>query len=147
LWSYLHRVSGDAALADDILQETYYRFLCSSLAAPDEARMKSYLYKIATNLLKDHWRKQKREQRRALEGNPEQATTVDGAQAHKVEQALEALNLQERTLLWLAYVEGNRHSEIAQSLGLKEKSIRVLLFRARRKLANMLRQEDSSVEG
>jgi len=58
-----------------------------------------------------------------------------------VSQVLQEMNPQQRSLLWLAYVEGNEHKEIAQVLGLKEKSIRVLLFRARQKLAELLSQK------
>ena len=32
LWAYLARVSGDPALADDLMQESFVHFLCSSLA-------------------------------------------------------------------------------------------------------------------
>jgi RNA polymerase sigma-70 factor (ECF subfamily) len=42
--------------------------------------------------------------------------------------------------MWLAYVEGADHCEIAETLGLREASVRVLLFRARRKLAHLLRE-------
>ena len=52
------------------------------------------------------------------------------------------LKTQEQTLLWLAYVEGFDHREIAQVLELKEKSVRVLLSRARKKLAGMLGQQN-----
>ena len=145
LWAYIHRVSGDAALADDILQESYYRFLRASLARMDEAQMKSYLYKIATNLLNDHWRNRKRERQQILEVNETTATEY-AAQNHDMANAFEQLNTQQRSLLWLAYVEGNEHSEIAQILGLREKSIRVLLFRARHKLASILKQKNSSVK-
>ena len=41
-------------------------------------------------------------------------------------------------MLWLAYVEGFDHSEIAAALGISEGSVRVLLFRARRKMATLL---------
>jgi RNA polymerase sigma-70 factor (ECF subfamily) len=50
------------------------------------------------------------------------------------------LKTQEQSLLWLAYVEGFNHREIASALQLREKSIRVLLFRARKRLAFMLRK-------
>jgi RNA polymerase sigma-70 factor (ECF subfamily) len=40
--------------------------------------------------------------------------------------------------MWLAYVEGADHREIAAALGLRERSIRVLLHRVRRKLAGLL---------
>jgi RNA polymerase sigma-70 factor, ECF subfamily len=48
------------------------------------------------------------------------------------------LKSQEQLLLWLAYVEGFDHREIAAALGLREKSVRVLLFRARKKLGRTL---------
>jgi DNA-directed RNA polymerase specialized sigma24 family protein len=47
-------------------------------------------------------------------------------------------------LLWLAYVEGCAHDEIAGTLDLSEKSVRVLLFRARRNLERILRQNGLS---
>jgi RNA polymerase sigma-70 factor (ECF subfamily) len=46
----------------------------------------------------------------------------------------------ERQLLWLAYAEGYSHREIASITGLASASIRLLLFRARRKIARLLRE-------
>jgi DNA-directed RNA polymerase specialized sigma24 family protein len=40
--------------------------------------------------------------------------------------------------LWLAYVEGENHQEIANALGLARGSVKVLLFRARAKLKRLL---------
>src|SRR5215475_10829184 len=55
VWTYLARVSGNSTLADDLLQETYLRFLGASV--PDgELACRHYLFRIATNLLRDHWR-------------------------------------------------------------------------------------------
>ena len=45
------------------------------------------------------------------------------------------LRVQERTMLWLAYVEQASHREIASALSIKEGSVRVLLSRARQKMA------------
>ena len=53
----------------------------------------------------------------------------------------EQLKPQEQSLLWLAYVEGFDHREIALALQLTEKSVRVLLFRARKKLAGILTEK------
>lgn len=140
LWSYIHRVCGNATLADDLLQETYYRFLRAKMGIMDEAQMRSYLYKIATNLLNDHWRKQSRERKRLSEGQPIEEAESGRACDLEMERALQELSYGERELVWSAYVEGRRHSEIAEVLGLKQKSVRVLLFRARRKLAGILRR-------
>ena len=54
--------------------------------------------------------------------------------------AFQHLKPRERELLWLAYVEGSSHKEIAEVSGLRENSIRPLLFRARQKLASVLRR-------
>lgn len=144
LWSYVHRVSGNATLADDILQETYYRFLRAPRVKMDKAQMKSYLYRIATNLLHDYWRGQKRE--RQFADNPSESGATNPAESTDLAQLFQKLKPQERELLWLAYVEGNEHKEIARMLGLKEKSIRVLLFRARQKLSSLLEHKGSGEE-
>ncbi|HEY2364667.1 MAG TPA: RNA polymerase sigma factor [Candidatus Angelobacter sp.] len=61
LHGYLCRLCGDSATADEVLQETYIRML--NAPAMDDLPRKGYLYKTATNLLRDRWRKQKREQK------------------------------------------------------------------------------------
>jgi RNA polymerase sigma-70 factor (ECF subfamily) len=48
------------------------------------------------------------------------------------------LKPRERAMLWLAYAEGASHREIADVLGLQPSSLKALLFRARRKLADLL---------
>src|SRR6185436_10919461 len=63
LRGYLRRVCGDAALADDILQETYLRLLRAHPGRGPETENAAYVFKIATNLLYDHWRRQRRERR------------------------------------------------------------------------------------
>jgi RNA polymerase sigma-70 factor, ECF subfamily len=40
--------------------------------------------------------------------------------------------------LWLAYAEGSSHREIADALGVKHGSVKLLLFRARRRIAKLL---------
>jgi RNA polymerase sigma-70 factor (ECF subfamily) len=54
-------------------------------------------------------------------------------------RAMDRLKPRERDMLWLAYANGSSHQEIADALGLKRASIKLLLFRARRRLANLLR--------
>ena len=62
LRAYVRRASGDASLADDILQETFFRFLRARLLELEPPQMRAYLYKTAMTLLADHWRRAKREQ-------------------------------------------------------------------------------------
>ncbi len=147
LWSYLSRVSGDPTLADDLVQESYYRLLRSALPEMSEAHRKNYLFRIATNLLRDHWRRGKGGER-VLRSEMGKRTEVAAGErtAEKIQlqsdltRALQGLKPRERELLWLAYVEGSSHKEIAEMLGLKAESIRLTLFRARQKLADILRR-------
>lgn len=143
LWSYLSRVSGDAALADDLLQESYYRFLSASRQGMSEAHEKNYLFRIATNLLRDHWRRGKAAEplvpdTASVAGKDDTAGRVQVQS--DVGRALERLKPRERELLWLAYVEGFSHKQIAETIGLKTESIRLLVFRARQKLGALLRK-------
>jgi RNA polymerase sigma-70 factor (ECF subfamily) len=142
LWAYLARVSGDPSLADDLAQESYVRFLCAARQCDGEVAARRYLFRIATNLLKDHWRRAKSP---SIEEIPEElfAVTADSGQFESralLGPALAAMRPRDRQLLWLAYAEGYSHREIAEVTGLASAGIRLLLFRARRRIARLLRE-------
>ncbi len=130
---YLRRLTGDAALAEDLLQEAYLRFLTRSRVLDDDEHQKNYLYRIATNLARDHFR---REQRRPLAMDPGVAIPADDC--GEVWSMLSRLSARDRELLLLAYVEGMTHKEISQVTGLMRASVKPLLFRARRRFAGVL---------
>jgi RNA polymerase sigma-70 factor, ECF subfamily len=141
LWTYLVRLSGDTSIADDIFQETFVRLLQREGPALAESKMKPYLFSIATNLMRDHWRKSKRSRSwftDNFENTPNYSVDVPGLR-HEIEGAFRHLTPQERSLTWLAYVEGYTHREIAQILGVREKSVKVLLFRAKKRLVGILK--------
>ncbi len=139
LWAYVRRVSNSAEIADDIVQESFMRFLGATIRSGDN--QKAYLYRIATNLTYDYFRRNAREIKRQMslpaDTNVESAYEPFAAES-EIAHVFDKLKMQERSLLWLAYVEGHQHDEIAKMLGLKSLSVRVLLFRARRKLAALL---------
>jgi RNA polymerase sigma-70 factor (ECF subfamily) len=56
----------------------------------------------------------------------------------ELEQALDKLKPRDQQLLWLAYVEGFTHREISELIDVNEKSVRVLLLRARGRAAGIL---------
>src|SRR3954463_7076656 len=53
VWVYLWRRTGNTHLADDLLQESYYRFLRSRVAHESESHRRNYLFRIAANLVHD----------------------------------------------------------------------------------------------
>jgi RNA polymerase sigma-70 factor (ECF subfamily) len=145
LWSYVYRVTGNAADADDIVQEAFLRLLRADLG-PSEEDWRRYLYRVASNLVVDRWRSRKRRDQHdehalisaAVDGGG-QASGSSVDPVYDVARTFGELASRERALLWLAYVEGESHEEIAASLGLGRHSIKVLLFRARRHLRDLLK--------
>ena len=142
VWLYLARITGDRRLADDLLQEAYYRFLRTTTAFESDDHRRNYLFRIATNLARDNRRRPRMhavpvdEAEGALPAASESADQV--ARRIDVTRAMSQLKPRERSLLWLAYAQGASHEEIAATLGLKRSSLKTLLFRARRRLVAAL---------
>lgn len=142
VWVYLTRMTGDRQLADDLLQETYYRFYRAGAAYESETHRRNALFCIATNLARDTSRRKRHAELVPLHDEmPADDRAAAGAeQRTDLARAMEHLKPVQREMLWLAYGQGASHNEIAQVLGLKAGSIKLLLFRARRKLAALLRR-------
>jgi RNA polymerase sigma-70 factor, ECF subfamily len=144
LWVFLWRRTGDSQLADDLLQETYFRFLRTRGRYESDAHRRNYLFRIATNLANDNYRRHKEHvplSEEAEEGLYRQTRGAAESSQRRtdLQRAMSQLPTRQRDALWLAYVEGSSHEEIAEVLGLKVGSIKLLLFRARRKAARLLR--------
>ena len=140
LKGYLRRLTGNAAIAEDLLQDAFVRFLAAGAIPDDEEHRKNYLFRIATNLARDHFRREQRAgsapaSAPALAVEP--AMEIDGR--GDVWHQLTRLSPRDRELLVLAYVEGMTHQEIAHVTGLMRASVKPLLFRARRRFAAALR--------
>ncbi len=142
LWAYIARLSGSPDVANDLLQETYCRFLTAKFGSVELTEARPYLFRIATNLLHDRWRKG--EDTRWSEAT-EISVERDIDSQIDVRDLMQQLKPRERQLLWLAYVEGMTHSEIAKSTGLRSMSVRILLFRARQKAAELLGRKERAV--
>ena len=144
LLGYLSRVTGDRQLADDLLQETYYRFLRARSDYANESHRRNALFRIASNLVRDSYRRARVKPTEVAAATDE--VIADGTKAVSaerradVQRAMARLRPRDRELLWLAYAQGSTHREIADSLGLKAGSIKLMLFRARRRLADLLRE-------
>lgn len=151
LWAYIYRICGDAHLAEDLLQESYLRFLQKPPRDTGESQTRSYLYTIATRLNHDRWKRVKVHEKWRLkfaEKKNGKLENLDEAVGLQTDMAgvFSELKPQERALLWLAYVEEHSHRNIGEILGLKEKGVRVALFRARKKLAKILSKKGIDAE-
>ncbi|HTK82145.1 MAG TPA: RNA polymerase sigma factor [Bacteroidota bacterium] len=141
-WKYIAAMVHDTALADDIFQESYVRFLQSRIESRNDVQMKSYLYRIASNLAHDHWRKEKHRSSVSpdeLEDFSSHNPAGETELRSDIGDALKHLAPQQRSMVWLAYVEEYSHREIAGILKVKEQSVKVLLYRARQKLLEVFK--------
>ena len=144
VWAYLARITGDARLADDLLQEAYYRFLRTRADFESDDHRRNYLFRIATNLVRDHRRRSGTQERHLLETSRNDDASGGANESDRAVQrldlarAMERMKPRERSLLWLAYAQGCSHEEIAEVLGVKRASLKALLFRARKRLLGFL---------
>jgi RNA polymerase sigma-70 factor (ECF subfamily) len=154
LWGLCYRITGVAADADDLVQETFARALASP-AALDGADLDRWLVRVATNLSIDCLR---RRRRRRYEGPwlpspvesdepldvgdlPASGTSDAAYRVERAEQvsyaflvALEALAPRARAVLLLIDVLEHPAAEVARILDTTEGNVRVLHHRARRTL-------------
>ena len=148
LWAYLFRITRNRNRADDLLQEAFYRFLrADSAKFESDSHRRNSLFRIATNLAKDEWRREAAQAHcdaevESLASGSHHAQ--DTERRADMERAMEQLRPRDRAILWLAYAEGASHEEIAEAVGVRPASMKLLLFRARRRLAVLLRGETGS---
>jgi RNA polymerase sigma factor (sigma-70 family) len=142
---YLARLTGDRDLAADVAQEAFVRLL--EREPPPEA-VRPWLFRVATNLVRDTGRRTRRRQVLAMDGRapaahgdpppaPDQHMDRDRCR-RLVRTALDELTPKERKAL-LMREEGFRHREIAEALGTTTGSVGTLLSRAIRKASERLR--------
>jgi RNA polymerase sigma-70 factor (ECF subfamily) len=139
LRAYVARTLGDFGQVDDIVQDTYLRLLRMDDVPDDALQLRKLAFRIASNLMADEWRRRKRTPP-PPETPPEPgAPAPDPVLRLDMTRVFNELKPQQRQLLWLSYVEGADHREIASAVGVGEASVRVLLHRAKKKLAGLLK--------
>ncbi len=131
LLQYLERRTGNPALAADLVQDIFVGLLRSPIAAGSPQEAKSWLYRAAHSRLIDSVR---RERRSRLLLRFEREPVAAPAAESGFERVFRLLKPRDGALLWLAYVEEMSHEEIAKVLNVKPGSVKVLLYRSRRRL-------------
>ena len=139
LYNFAHYLSGNAAEAQDLVQETYARALAAQAQFKDGSNLKAWLFRILRNTFIDLRR---RDQRQRTEGGldtvadqtsedrvgePRQFRQVEG---REIENAMSALSEDARMVILLD-LEGFNEGEIAETLGCPAGTVKSRLFRAR----------------
>jgi RNA polymerase sigma factor (sigma-70 family) len=143
LYRYLVRLTGDADLADDVVQDTFAKLVAKP---PRDENPRAWLYTVATNAVRA-WSNRSSRRRRILDGAPlrvladappDPAANAEAAdRTARVRAALATLSERERTIL-LMREEGFAHREIADAVGTTTGSIGTMVARALDRLARHL---------
>jgi len=130
----------DAALADDLAQETFLKAYKNIRSFRGEARFSTWLYRIAYNCFREDARRRKElvgidETRLEAEPDPQ---TVDPALRHDLMHALSLLPLHERTAVLLCCQNGLSHDEASRVLEIPLGTVKTNVLRGREKLKKTL---------
>lgn len=154
VYLYLYSLCHSHSLSEDLTQETFLRAFCSLEIAGDE--MLPWLLTVARNLYLDNWRREKRhrklteEEKRHHTGNGKAeegggeilAQLIQKEQNQRLYRAVQELKETEKEAVILYYFAGLPQEEIGRLLGLTYGNTRVLLYRAKRRLKEILNREE-----
>jgi RNA polymerase sigma-70 factor (ECF subfamily) len=126
---------GDAALADDLAQETFVTAYRNLARFQNTAAFSTWLLGIAHN----HWRNARRSQRDHEELQDNSADTSTNLELkHDLASALKELTADEQLAIHLGYHEGLTHTEIAALLAWPLGTVKTHLARGKEKLRHLL---------
>ena len=144
---YLLRTLARASEADDLSQETFLRAYRAYPALPSTANVRAWLFAIATNLYRNHFRAEKRRRiaharvrvtrSRTDTGGPEGEAVVNEARA-VIEASIDRLPQKQRLAFVMRKVHDLDYDAIWQSLGCSAESARAHVFQALRKIRESL---------
>jgi len=145
--------------AEDIAQQVFVKAYFSLKRFDQRAAFSTWLYKITVNECWDLLRKKKvrpllyesdlsEEQARQFGATDQRKTEEPDISERlearqRVENLMQGLDARDRTMLILKEVEGFAVEEIAEILGLNPNTVKVRLFRARRRIVNHAKKHDA----
>ena len=135
--SYLLRLTGRPHLADDLTQDAFLRALNALDRFSGKSTFKTWVFKIAMNLFRDHLRGRRTATGAAppVEDSPDRGPGPDelaqrNEDAQRVRDAVAALPEEQRAPLILVRFEGMKYREAAEALGITLGAVRMRVHRA-----------------
>ena len=144
---FVNRHVGDQDVAQDIVQDIFFKLFESSRSLPENFNLKSWLYKVARNAALDYLRhlqvidRHKFLMADAMIVAEDVDENVDEEIYDRVNQAVESLPEQCRLIIKLNVIEGKKYLEISEELGISINTIRTQVSRGYKKLRDILSNE------
>jgi RNA polymerase sigma-70 factor (ECF subfamily) len=143
--SFAYRIVLDYQASDDVAQETFIRAATKLSTLREGQSFAGWLFRIASNVSKDHLRARKSHQNKLLEaGWQTESVSCDewseNPDAVRVAKALANLPIKQREAVALVLFENHTHAEAAERLGCAESTISWRMALAKRTLRKRLSQ-------
>ncbi len=149
VYAVVRRIAGDDGLADDWSQEAWIRAFRALPGFRGDAAFSTWLHRVAVNSALQGKRKQGRHDERETPLTASLPGTGSGRDPTvlriTLERAMELLPEGMRRVLVLHDVEGFTHEEIGELLGIASGTSKSQLSKARARMRELLRAEDSGV--
>lgn len=140
IYQFLYRYTGDPALADDLAQETFIRVVTQRGDPP--AHFRAWLYTIATNLARDHYRSAAYRHEQAVDFAEHAGSVADETLPEAAHTAIAAALLQlppqQREVIVLRFYDNLKLDEIAEITGAPLGTVKSRLFHALKGLKGFL---------
>lgn len=140
----LWKTNGDRPMSEDILQESYVRFLVNldRIESVEELAIQSYLLRIVKHCLIDKCARTPQASRPHVSvdalfdmADPHQTLRQERAvEMRELQVALNNLSEKDSEIIWLRDAMGLSHREVADSVGISEEASRQAYVRAKRNL-------------
>lgn len=159
IYSYLYQILRNKEQAEDCAHDVFILLFNKANLYSPKSKFSSWLYKIAKNMALDLLRKNKVRKSISLDeelekddsslftlhemlenpdAGPSQIAQSEEMKA-LLQKAIEQLSEEERQVITLCDIQGLPHQEVSEIIGAKPKTVAVKLFRARKKLAEILK--------
>jgi RNA polymerase sigma-70 factor, ECF subfamily len=144
VWRFLRRLVGDAALAEDVTQETFLRVFRRLPTYSFESKFSTWVFQIARNAGIDELRSRQRRSRLAsiVRASPPVPSVAPPETRMEIEAALASLPVDLRETVVLVEVLGLRYREVSTVLGVPEGTVKSRMFAARSRLHRWSRADD-----
>jgi len=145
LFRYCHRLTADMDVAEDVVQETFVRLLDRKPKGAEPGQ-KAWMFRVATNLIRDGARQEANRGRLLAGSIPPDPTPGPDAEMDRreeireIRETLEELSPRDRELLLLRH-EGLSYKEIAEVMDMAPASVGTILARALRRFATAYHKE------
>ena len=154
LWRVAYRITSSEEAAEDLCQEAFFRLYEKEMVFPSPDEAKYWLIRVVKNAALNYAKRKTRERKAYQKAFREDTKTEDTGEMvlvkketrEEVRNALDKLPESLRTVMILKEYGELNYKEIGRSLGISEGNVKVRVFRARERLAELLKTETANID-